>query len=334
MFRQDTLAGLKTSLLYKGMSFASMPCPEAAKKAKEFIDSKGAMVPVEAEAMKFYLLSHAIGELEKKYHPHEILPASALAIVERYRSLLSDLFPRLVYYTLIVITRESRHLHSKSAMKSATDKISYGYFPFLESLPSGSQNAASFFMSHPPLISLGDYVTCVRKVFHSGHFSSGYGGPAWGKIADALGKFIEGEFSPLTFIDTAWTLAHNNGPMFNKGFNFSMNGKKIIKVLDIQRAGQIPAFVYSHTQGWEVEEAFVTSSVLEDWVLCHKELACFTGVTSWPLIEKDGVQSYPHEKAYQATQIQVSPAGEIKLPNPKLWVTEKEYGEIIQREAA
>jgi len=334
MFRQDTLAGLKTSLLYKGVSFASMPTSEAARKAKEFIDAKGSMIPVEAEAMKFYLLNHAIAELEKKYHPHEILPHDALEIVGRYRLLLADLFPRLVYYTLIVITRESRHLHSKSAIKDKTDKISTGYFSFLDGLPGGSQNAASYFMSHPPLITLGDYVKCVRKVFHSGNFSPGYGGPAWGKIADALGQLIEGEFSPLTFIDTAWTLAHNNGPMFNKGFCFSMSGKKIVKVLDIQRAGQVPTFVYSHSMGWEVEEGFVTSSVYDLWKIAEREINCFKGVPSWDLIEKDGVGNYPHEKAHQTNNVQVTQIGEIKLPNPKLWVTEKEYGEIISREAA
>jgi hypothetical protein len=331
MYRLDTLAGLKSSLFFKGISFAKMPTPEAARVAKGVIDSNGA-VPVEQLALMFYLLNHGIAELEKKYHQHEILPVSALKILSEYRSFIEDLLPRMVYYTLVVITRESRHLHSKHNLKDDLDKVNPEYFKFLEALPGGSTNAASFFLNHPPKIPLGDYVKCVQKVFSKGHFSSGYGGPAWGNIAKALLKFVEGDISPHTFLDTAWTLAHNNGPMFNKGFLFSMSGKKIIKVLDIQRSGQIPQFIYGHNQGWEIGETFLPFSVYSLWEICEKELGCFKGVISWDLVDKDGVGSYPSEKSHQSQHVTVV-AGDIKLPAPRVYVTEIEYGEVTERAA-
>lgn len=332
MYRLDTLAGLKSSLFFKGISFANMPTPEAARVAKSFIDSNGSL-PVEQLALTFYLLNHAIAELDKKYHQHEILPDSALKIVSEYRSLIENLLPRMVYYTLVVVTRESRHLHSKSSMKADLDKINPDYFPFLENLPGGSSNAASFFLNHPPKIRLGDYLACVHKVFTKGHFSSGFGGPAWGGIAKALHKFVEGTISPHTFLDTSWTLAHNNGPMFNKGFLFSMSGKKIIKVLDIQRSGQIPQFIYGHNLGWEINESFIPSSVYSLWELCEAEIGCFKGVISWDLVQQHGVASYPSEKSHQSHYVTVAPSGEFKLPAPRVYVTEKEYGEVVERAA-
>ena len=341
MYRQDTLAGLKSSLLYKATAFSAIPVAEAAEKAKVFIqkaEASGITPRVEAEALTFYLLSHAMAELEKKYHPHEILPEQAQKLVAHYRNHVSDLFPRLVYYTLIVCTRESRHVTNKSAVKAHTDKVTTEYYPFLANLPSGSSSAASYFMNNPPKMSLGQYITAVSKVFHNGSFHGGYGGPAWGRIADALKKLVLGDISPLTFIDTAWTLAHNNGPMFNKGFLFGMSGKKIIKVLDIQRAGQIPQYIYGTKQGWEISEGFVNNLHHVTWSECEKEIPTFKGIVDWTLVARDGVGGYYHtEHEHQKQSVTVAPSGEIKPPPLKVWVNENEYAEAIEeyvREAA
>jgi hypothetical protein len=41
--------------------------------------------------------------------------------------------------------------------------------------------------------------------------------PKWGNIADTLRHLVTGELSPEMFCDLGFALAHNNGPIFNKG---------------------------------------------------------------------------------------------------------------------
>jgi hypothetical protein len=45
-------------------------------------------------------------------------------------------------------------------------------------------------------------------------------------------------------LDTVWTLAHNGGPIFNKGMLFyHYNSTELVKILDVQRAGMVPNMV-------------------------------------------------------------------------------------------
>jgi len=45
------------------------------------------------------------------------------------------------------------------------------------------------------------------------------------------------------FVDTVWTLAHNNGPIFNKGMLYTGYSGHLYTILDVQAAGQIPQLV-------------------------------------------------------------------------------------------
>ena len=60
-----------------------------------------------------------------------------------------------------------------------------------------------------------------RDMFYSyGYWGGGYGGPAWGKIADVLIDHLEGETSNFLFVDLALALQHNTGCMFDKVVNY------------------------------------------------------------------------------------------------------------------
>jgi len=51
-------------------------------------------------------------------------------------------------------------------------------------------------------------------------------------------------------LDTVWTLAHNGGPIFNKGHFYTTYGHALYRILDVQRSGQVPEGVlFDHVIG-------------------------------------------------------------------------------------
>lgn len=59
----------------------------------------------------------------------------------------------------------------------------------------------------------------VVIIYLQGHWSSGFGGLKWGKGAECLCMFLEGALTPTAFVDTVWSLHHNNGFILNKVWN-------------------------------------------------------------------------------------------------------------------
>ena len=65
-------------------------------------------------------------------------------------------------------------------------------------------------------------------------------------MTDCLVRFVSGEFSAEMMLDTVWTLAHNGGPIFNKGQFYACTANAL-RILDVQRSGQIPeAVLFDH----------------------------------------------------------------------------------------
>lgn len=56
----------------------------------------------------------------------------------------------------------------------------------------------------------------VRDVFNEGKWDSSFGGKKWGTAAEILLRYLSGEDSKLLFVDTAFSLQHNTGCIFNK----------------------------------------------------------------------------------------------------------------------
>jgi len=56
-------------------------------------------------------------------------------------------------------------------------------------------------------------------------------------------QVLEGEISPFTMTDVAWSLVHNTGSIFNKNTIYDMEGCSLTHLLDFQRGGAIPALI-------------------------------------------------------------------------------------------
>lgn len=254
-------------------------------------------VPPERDALRFYLLNHAVGLISRRVAPLEDL-GPYLPIVELYHQQLAVMSTRMFYYLLLICTRESRH-DTSGYTNSCWDDISTMCGTSLKSFHTTIQGVASSkavakFLENPPPVSLGDYTSALAYLFLHGTYMKGYGGVAWANVAEVLRRFVHGEYSAEMMLDTAFTLCHNNGPIFNKGMLFDSYSTAIYKILDVQRSGQIPQLIYSlgvpHASDKEVQLLWEqVHSVLGDEV---------TGPVDWFAVEALGsLQKYPLEKA-------------------------------------
>lgn len=196
-------------------------------------------------AINFYALNHLSGLIQQRYHRHQKLPDWAQKVMEYYLKVLTEQHRRLFYYQTIICVREARHLHSMSTTWWNNVEKTFG-LPFrqFQDKNKGDEGAALIeFDKNPPNMLFGRFVEAIGHVFYHGKFSSSYGGPAWGGVNDNLKRFVLGEITSEAMIDTAYTLAHNTGPIFNKGFYYECQNNHLLAVLDVQRAGLIPSLV-------------------------------------------------------------------------------------------
>lgn len=200
------------------------------------------------EALKFYLLNHAMSELRMKFSLEEDLgPYNEIA--ELYVDMMSKQFIRAFSYLMLICTRESRHVY-KDILPTHKEKWGTPLNAFLSYIHgSGSSQAAHAIVANPPKVSLGDYTAHMVWTFYKGKFSGGYGGKAWGKVADCLNDYVHGKLSPEMMLDIVWTLCHNNGPIFNKGMLYSGYSGDLKAILDVQRAGMIPNLINDDSEG-------------------------------------------------------------------------------------
>ena len=240
-----TLSYHKQLLARRKLSVSDIRLPDFVKSVWEYRDgllkSGGSdNVYVEDTAAEFYLYNHVFSMLGEKYHDDEVMDEIDSQLARKCSKALARIGRRLVSYTLLVCTRESRHLSGAPAFSSKLKKKHPLYHSFRNSLPHSSDGAVDKLFGAPPDMPLGEYCSAMRYVFNSGGFSSGYGGKPWGNIAGTLEKYVDGDLTLEGFVDVAWSLAHNNGPMFNKGIFYQHYSSDLIKLLDVQASGQRP----------------------------------------------------------------------------------------------
>ena len=253
--------------------------------------------PPEAEAIDFYLGQHVMALIQQKFSPDSVLPKAEAEFVNDYYSCMNRSAIRMFYYLLCICTREARH---NSGKVYAHIDLNYGAAcrSFLVRIKGSNSSTAveRLFSDGFSEVSatLGQWALTTQYVFYNGKFSSGYGGPAWGAIADVLVGFVFGKLSPVMMLDTAFTLAHNNGPIFNKGLVFQKYGSGFKELLDIQAAGQIPNLLNEPNS----EHGCYVSHRAREWL----SFAVATGLipadqrVDWMQVAREGKLSASHYK--------------------------------------
>jgi hypothetical protein len=196
------------------------------------------------EAVTFYTLNHCASVVRKTFTENEPLPQWAEHIMSVYTDVTMAQGERMLHYILSITTREMRHLKTSSAgMWSEVKKIGgQEAVDFLKNISSNGDESVAVkkYMEQPPNLTIGQYTKALAYAFHHGTWNGSYGGHPWGNVTDAVVSMLTGATSMEMLVDTGYTLAHNGGPIFNKGMMYKGYDGHFMTILDVQRSGQLP----------------------------------------------------------------------------------------------
>lgn len=266
-------------------SFKDFPVNSLAKELDKIKKETITGISPENEALTFYMMNHGFHLIKNKYSPLEILPINVQKLIQEHLKITNDIAKRLFTYIILISVEEARFLNLNeqktnffSFLESSygIDFISYVKNNFRSSKKSGSlldfQNLG---------MNIGAFLDGMTAVFSFGTWTPGYGGKSWSKIVGLSRDVVKGNQSFEMMADLAFSLAHNNGSMFNKGHIYNMYTPFIYEILDIQDSGQIPQWINSNKNN---------TNVGKDLLLLHEKLSKefpieFTGKVNDSLIK-------------------------------------------------
>lgn len=240
---KDTLAYHASRVLTTSRDMSHIGVSSVSAKINEYMGAHSKDTQPEAEALWFYGMNHGMALIQQAYAPLEPLPAAELQFVKDYHKSVGEKAVRAFYYMLIICVREARHNKSLGKDKSKLAQKFNASLADFHANHAGEDGIHKALLNTPPACTMGQLCDSLRWVYYNSSWNGGYGGKKWGAVADCLGRFVNGEFTGEMMMDTVWTLAHNNGPIFNKGHLYTMYGPQLIALLDVQRSGQIPEWV-------------------------------------------------------------------------------------------
>ena len=246
---QDTLSYFDSLPQTKAMDLSGRSIKLLAASTKAYRKNCGQVHP-DTQAAAFYTLNHCASVVRSKFTKNEPLPSWALQVMQSYSKELMLQSERMTHYLVSIITREMRHIKSPDGAPvwSQTNNKYPGMGSFCRALKSVNEDAAvTKYMTDAPDVPMSVYAAGMAYMFDNGSWSGGFGGKAWGKVAAALQALLEGKISLEMMVDTAYTLAHNNGPIFNKGMMYDHYSGQFMMILDVQHSGQMPELMLDPT---------------------------------------------------------------------------------------
>lgn len=326
---QNTLAGMKVAPMFWKRMWAEVPSIYVAKRLRQYNPT---LVYVESEALRFYAMNHVFSLIGANRLPMEHLSPLETKLARYYVRCAGHIAKRLVYYTVMICTREARHLGSMGLyFKELSKQFGLPFSSFIQDIRNKDEiSAIESFKHETPDCSFGTYVSGLTHIFNNGSWAGGYGGPKWGNIAEQLRKLVHGEMTFEMFADTAFTLCHNGGPMFNKGMLYHGYGKNLYTILDVQRSGQIPELCFEKRC-----EEFSDSDLMHMLTQTAKLFPdAFGQYVNWYKVEALGsIKKYPTYKQEQLKKYGPSPetTDEEKQMAKRFYITPSEYVVKIER---
>lgn len=308
----------------------------------------------EIDALLFYVSTQYLSLVSDKHAKYELIRTPEdRELIPKVLLAQTRLQLRSLYYLTVICTRESRHSHydgvkmEKHLIDKFKGKGKLGlegiakYVSFFVSIRhGGSAETAQKFYDIDSTLTFGEYIQCVTETFNTS-FSTAYGGAAWNNISKCVERAVLGETSLHTMTDTSYTLAHNTGAIFNKGFIYHKQvNTRLLKILDLQRAGALPQGIAS---GYLANKSCTQTNTEEDKVnlrLLLKLVERIYALTpdlptevNWAEVVAHGaVGSYVHRVATQkAKPITKLPKG-FKFKNTLMWHPKKPNLIVLQRE--
>ena len=171
-------------------------------------------------AAKFYLLQHAIFEIQKEFSHDQALPFPVVQLMDEYISFVTLEATRMLHYLIAASIRESRHSDNEASiddLRVLWEKHEKYSISHQECVKHKEPNTSVVtYMQVPNKGTLVENLKLLMDIFYLLKWRSAYGGKKWGKIAQSVHDWCIGKYSLETLMDTGFTLAHNGGPVFNK----------------------------------------------------------------------------------------------------------------------
>lgn len=303
---KDTLAYHQSRVFTTHRDMRHIQCANVAAALTTFkTDDKLTSTKPETEALYFYGLNHATALIAGRRALLEPLPKEELGFVEIYHDLMIEKSVRAFYYLVLICTREARHCLSKSTAKPEIEKkFGKELAAFFCSSTGSESDIHQKFLKNPPKATIGAYCETMQWLYYNASWSGGYGGKAWGKVTDCLVRFVNGEFTAEMMMDTVWTLCHNNGPIFNKGHLYGMYTNNLVRILDIQRSGQIPQAILEDAKIAQFVDIGLKMAMQDLQKMFPDDIGKFV---DWFVVEALGaVHKYPADKQAQIAKYGLS----------------------------
>ncbi len=211
----------------------------------------GTFVKPETEALDFYLANHVVGLIRTKKGETKPLTNSEAELLTKYTERSNEMALRAFAYLLLICSREMRHMKNTNIMGMDLEQteIKCGQFIHEHVKNGGGQNIANQIWNGAWNWPVGVWVTVLEKFFRNGSWNGGYGGKKWADVTLCMVEYVRGVYTAEMMVDVVWTLCHNGGPIFNKGMLYHTHGSELLRVLDVQRAGQVPQFEWGALAG-------------------------------------------------------------------------------------
>ena len=309
----DTIAYHGSRVLCQQRDMSLVPCSRVAQVMLHYKTALTDRVQPETEALWFYGLNHAIKLISDRRDKLEPLEKWELDVVQQYHALMGHKAVRAFYYLIYICIREARHCKTvlSSAVTAAAEVGEPAFDGWFSKTPgNGSENEISDqFMNKPPDMPFGAFCKAIAIVFYTGgsqSWSPNYGGKKWGAVTDCLVAFVNGTYSAEVMLDTVWTLVHNGGPIFNKGFAYNTQNTGVLKrLLDVQRSGQIPEAILHDAVIKPYAPAPLVKLMLQTSARYPSDIGAYV---DWLLVEARGsVHKYPKDIQQQTAMHGVSP---------------------------
>lgn len=239
---KNTLAYHRSAPYFRKFNISQTSVYDLGKHLKG-ISNKMESVNTEFSALEFYTLNHLMHLIEKRFTPYEVLPEWAQSIANDYIIVLRDQSKRLFYYAMLITLNEARHFNDKLA-KTNGNKLLKEYPAAFEAIKTSD---GYLYNPENTNVTIGELYQGISSIFNDyvwgDGISTSFGGKKWGQISDCVLAFLKGEITAEMLVDTGFTLAHNGGSMFNKGYLYESPNNIIYPLLDCQRSGQIPELI-------------------------------------------------------------------------------------------
>jgi len=241
----NTLAHFNAAPQVQRLDVSLLPTSVFSAATVKYRESCGQTLPND-DAITFYALNHVASLVRKSFTSNEPLPDWAQHIMAEYTTATMAQGKRMLHYILSITTREMRHLRaphtSVTAWKAIEKAGGQAMVDFIKDVASNGdeETAVGKYMHYPPQVGVGAFTAGLAAAFRKGSFAGSFGGIPWAEVAEALSSMVHGTTSMEMLVDTGYTLAHNNGPIFNKGMMYLHHTPLLLMILDVQRSGQMP----------------------------------------------------------------------------------------------